>query len=58
MEYRAKGTGLGIPGHIDFVGEELLVPPQGDGIHLSTRVSLHSHQPCAILCGELELSVE
>ena len=49
MGCRAKGAILGVPGLIDFVGEELLVPAQGDGIHLSTRINLHSHQLCVVL---------
>ena len=55
---RAKGTGLGKPGLIDFVGVELLVLAQGDGIHLSTRVYLHGHQPHAILHGKLKPHVK
>ena len=43
MGCRVKGARLGIPGFINFVGEKILVPAQGDGIHLSTRVYLHSH---------------
>ena len=43
MGCRAEGIGLREPGLTDFVGEKLFVPAQGDGIHLSTRVDLHSH---------------
>ena len=38
MESRAGGTSLGEPGSTDFVGVEVLVPAQGNGINLSTRV--------------------
>ena len=41
---RAEGARLGKPGVTDFVGIELLVPAQGDGINLSTRFYLHGHQ--------------
>ena len=44
-----KGTGLGVPGLTDFVGEELLIPAQGYCVHLSTRVDLHHHGPGPIL---------
>ena len=37
MGCRAKGARLGLPRLIDFVGEEFLVPAQGDSIHLGTR---------------------
>ena len=58
MGCRDKGAGLGVPGLIGFVGEELPVPAQGDGINLSTRVSYHGGQIHTILCGELKSSVE
>ena len=58
MGCRAKGARFGVPGLIDFLGEKLPVPVQGDGVHLSTRVDLDSHQLYAILCGELQSSVE
>ena len=54
----SEGIGLRVPGLISFLGEKLLVPVQGDGIHLSTRVNLHGHQLSAILGGELEFCVE
>ena len=58
MGCRTKGARLGIPGLIDFLGEEHPVLAQGDHIHLSTRVNIHGNQLCAILCGELQLSIE
>ena len=58
MGCRAKGARLGVPDLIDFVREELLVPVQGDGFHLSTMVNLHGHQLCAILCGQLQSGIE
>ena len=39
-------------------GEKLLVPAQGDDIHLITRVNLNSHQLHTILGGELEPGIE
>ena len=55
-------VGLRVPGlgHLDsdIVGEQLLVPAQGDCIHLSTRVDLYSYYFCVILCEELQAGVE
>ena len=48
-------------GYLDleiFMGEQLLELAQGDCVYLSTRVNLHSHCLHAILCGELQASVE
>ena len=58
MGRSAEGIGLRVPGLIDILGEELLVPAQGDAIHLNTRVNLHGHQLGAILGGKLEPHVE
>ena len=55
---REEGTRFGIPGAINFVGEELPVLAQGDGDDLRTRVDLHSHQLGAIFCGKLEPGVK
>ena len=54
MGSRAEGTEFWEPDLIDFVGVELLVPAQGNGINLSTRVSLHSQHLSAVLGWELK----
>ena len=40
------------------MGQEFLVLAQGDGVDLSTRVDLHSHQFGAIFCWKLEPGVK
>ena len=54
----AKGIGLWEPGLVDFMGEKLLLPSQGDGIYLSIRVDLNGHQLCTFNGGELEPGIE
>ena len=58
MGCRTEGVGFRVPGLIEFLREKLLVPAQGDSIHLSTRVNLVGHQVGTILCRELEHCVE
>ena len=45
------GHGLGEPGIIYFMGEELVVPAQG---YLSTRIYIDCHQIGSIMGGKLE----
>ena len=58
MGSRSDGTGFGVPGVINFMGEELLVLSQGDGVDLNTRVYLDGHQFGAISCWELEPGIK
>ena len=53
-----EGTGFGVPGVINFIREELPGLAQGDGVNLSTRVYLHSHQFGAVSCGKLEPGIK
>ena len=50
-EVGQRELGFGV---INFVGEEILVLAQGDGVDLSTRFDLHIHQFGAIFGGKLE----
>ena len=55
---RAEGTGFGVPGVINLVGEELPVLAQGDYVNLSTRFDFHGHQFGAVFHWKLEPSVK
>ena len=43
MGIEDESARLGVPGVSDLMGEELLIPAQGDHIHLSPRVNLNGH---------------
>ena len=50
MAHGDKGAGFGVPSLSELMGEELLIPVQGNCVHLSTRPDLDSHGLGAILC--------
>ena len=53
-----KSFGLGVPGFSEFFGKECLVPAQGDGINLSTRVYFDSHGLGTISSWKLKVGIE
>ena len=53
-----EGALFGIPGLIDFLEKYFLIPAQGYGIHLSTRVNLYGHALCPILYRKHQEGVE
>ena len=53
-----RELGFRVPGVINFMGEELPILAQGDGVDLSTRVYLHSHQFRTVYCWKLEPGIK
>ena len=49
-----QDIGFGEHGFVDYIGEESVVPAQGDFVDLNTRIYLDCHQLGSVMGGELE----
>ena len=48
-----KGALFGVPGFVNFMGEYFLIPAQGYGIHLSTRINFHCYALHSFFVGSI-----